>query len=378
MSVGPEAKNHGRTAVVTDGKYRASIAAVRALGRAGYHVVVTQTRGDIASDPAVFSSRFAAQCRWIEGSAADEGYPERLRELLRDYDRPVLFCVGAVTLNAVAREKEAFETICDFLIAQPEILHQLNDKEIVHRRCVELGIPVPRQYEGEPEGYPVVIKPHCGEKFGLKAAERYAVAKNKEEYETCMARMMAYDPAPIVQQKVEGDGMGASLLLDREGRLISALCHRRIREYPITGGPSTCCESLYDETMIDRAYRLLSSFGFVGMAMVEFKGDCVLEVNPRVWGSFPMTERAESPIVCHYARAAAGERVAYTPKDYKVGAKIRFTLNDGAAVLSALKRGRLNTFFSGTADLFRVEDALAAKDDPKPLRRYLRNSLLRR
>ena len=32
-----------KTALVTDGKYRSSIAAVRALHRAGYRVVVTQT-----------------------------------------------------------------------------------------------------------------------------------------------------------------------------------------------------------------------------------------------------------------------------------------------------------------------------------------------
>ena len=47
-----------RIAVVTDGKYRASIAAVRALGRAGYQVIVTQTRGDSPSEPPVFSSKY--------------------------------------------------------------------------------------------------------------------------------------------------------------------------------------------------------------------------------------------------------------------------------------------------------------------------------
>ena len=97
-----------KTAVVTDGKYRSSIAAVRALGRAGYRVIVTQTRGDCAHEPAVFASRYAAQCRWIEGSAADEGYADRLLELVRGYERPVLFCVGAVTLNTVARAREKF------------------------------------------------------------------------------------------------------------------------------------------------------------------------------------------------------------------------------------------------------------------------------
>ncbi|MBD5117696.1 MAG: ATP-grasp domain-containing protein [Clostridiales bacterium] len=366
------------TAVVTDGKYRTSIAAVRALGRAGYQVVVTQTRGDSALEPPVFASRYVSESRWLDGSAADPDYPDKLYELLAEYDHPVLFCAGAATLNAVAKQRERFAQVCGFLIASPEALDALNDKETVHRRCEELGIPVPKQYEGEPEGWPVIIKPHCGEKFGLKAKDRYAIANNAEEYAAKRAAMVKYDPNPIVQQKVEGTGAGASLLLDREGRLISAICHRRIREYPAAGGPSTCCESFYDEHMIDSAYRLLSSFGFVGMAMVEFKGEYVLEVNPRVWGSFPMTERASSPFVSRYARAAAGERLEYVPQDYQTGARMRFTLNDGAAMLDYLRHGRPGPFFQGMADWFRARDALSAKDDPKPLRRYVRGMLLKR
>ena len=41
-----------KTAVVTDGKYRASLAAVRALGEAGFSVVVTQTRQEAVHTPA--------------------------------------------------------------------------------------------------------------------------------------------------------------------------------------------------------------------------------------------------------------------------------------------------------------------------------------
>lgn len=364
--------------VITDGKYRSSIAAARMLGRSGRQVVVTQTRRDQRLEPPVFSSHYVREGRWLDGSAADPDYPDRLYALLAEYDRPVLFCAGAATLNAVARQRERFAQVCDFLIAPAEALDALNDKEAVHRRCGELGIPVPRSFDGEPDRYPVIIKPHCGEKFGLKAKDRYAVAHNGPEFAAKYAAMLQYDPRPIVQEKVAGTGAGASLLLDREGRLIAALCHRRIREYPASGGPSTCCESFYDEEMIDRACRLLSSFGFVGMAMVEFKGDCVLEVNPRVWGSFPMTERADSPFAVYYARAAAGERLDYRPGDYKTGVRMRFTLNDCAAMLDYLRHGRPGPFFQGMADWFRAGEALGARDDPAPWRRYLRNTLLRR
>ena len=296
-----------KTAIVTDGKYRSSIAAVRALHRAGYQVIVTQTRADVHAVPAVASSRCCAAFRWIDGAAADDGYADRLTALLETYDRPVLFCVGAVTLNTVAAQRERFARIADFLIAPRPVLDALNDKETVHARAQSLGIPVPRQYDGvPPERYPVVIKPHCGEK--IRPQGRRPLRRRRHAGGVC-ADPRAHAALRSVAHRAgqdRGPGIGVSLLLDRDGRMISALCHRRIREYPITGGPSTCCESFYDAALIDRAYRLLHSFGFTGMAMVEFKGDCLLEVNPRVWGSFPMTEAAQSPLVAHYARAAAG------------------------------------------------------------------------
>ena len=115
----------------------------------------------------------------------------------------MLFCAGAATLSAVAKQRERFAQACDFLIPTPEALDALNDKEAVHRRCRELGIPVPRSFDGEPDCYPVIIKPHCGEKFGLKAQDRYAQANNAQDYEVYRLLMSRYDPSPIVQEKVD-------------------------------------------------------------------------------------------------------------------------------------------------------------------------------
>lgn len=364
-----------QTVVVTDGKYRASIAAVRTLGRAGLQVAVTQTRDDIRGEPPVFASRYAAETHWIDGSTSDAEYADRLLAFLSRHDHPVLFCVGAGTLGAVARRREEFARICDFLIAEPEVLDRLNDKAEVWAQCSALGIPVPAQYEGEPDRYPVVIKPHCGEKLGLTAADRYAVAETPEEYAAFMEKMRQYDPAPLVQEKLVGDGVGVSLLLGRDSQLISAICHRRVREYPISGGPSTCCESFYDEKMIEVAYRLLREFSFVGMAMVEFKAGRVLEVNPRVWGSFPLTDCTDSPFALNYVRAAAEEKVDYTPCDYRAGVRMRFLLNDTLAMFSCLVHGQFRAFGEGVADVFRAKEALSDREDPAPMRRYLRQNL---
>lgn len=84
-----------KTALVTDGKYRSSIAAVRALHRAGYRVVVTQTRADVKSAPAVSVSKSCDDFRWIDGACADADYAEKLLSVLKEYEHPVLFLRSA-------------------------------------------------------------------------------------------------------------------------------------------------------------------------------------------------------------------------------------------------------------------------------------------
>ena len=115
-----------------------------------------------------------------------------------------------------------------------------------------------------------------------------------------------------------------------------------------------------------------------GMAMVEFKGDCLLEVNPRVWGSFPMTEAAQSPFTAHYARAAAGERVTYAAQDYRPGVRMRFLLNDTLAALHYLRAGRIGVFLRSIADLFTAKEALRCWGDNRVFWVYLKNSLFAR
>lgn len=366
-----------KTVIITDGKYRSSIVCARALGRAGYNVIVTQTAEE-AEDAPVFYSKYVSDRHLIEGSCKDRAYAERLLDVIKKYDTPALFCVGADSLNVISRNKDLFSPYCRFLICDPEVLDSLNDKEEIHKRCLELGLKVPEQYEDIPDSFPVVIKPHCGEKLGLTAAQRYKISYSPKDYRDKYKLIQRYDPKPIVQRKVEGDGMGACLLIDGEGRLINAVCHRRIREYPITGGPSSCCVSFYDKGIIDSAYRLLSSFGFVGMAMVEFKGEYILEVNPRLWGSYPMTECSSSHFTEDYVRAAFGETVGYQPDKFKTNVKMRFTLNDTLSILSHLKKGHIKEVIKGIGDIFTAKEALRSRDDMKPYRKYLTMSIMKK
>ena len=66
--------------------------------------------------------------------------------------------------------------------------------------------------------------------------------------------------------------------------------HRRLREYPVTGGPSALAESIYDPMLMEQGLKLLDNLQWHGVAMVEFKKDertgryVLMEINPKFCG----------------------------------------------------------------------------------------------
>ena len=49
--------------------------------------------------------------------------------------------------------------------------------------------------------------------------------------------------------------------------------HKRLREYPVTGGASTLWESVYNGRMNNITLDMMGGMGWHGVAMVEFKLD---------------------------------------------------------------------------------------------------------
>ena len=95
-----------KTVIITDGKYRSALAAARDLGRAGYRVLVTQTKADCASEPPVFASVFASG-RWIEGGVGDPEYPDRLFELINFVNDQSSMRISTGMLNDVLADAQA-------------------------------------------------------------------------------------------------------------------------------------------------------------------------------------------------------------------------------------------------------------------------------
>jgi len=101
----------------------------------------------------------------------------------------------------------------------------------------------------------------------------------------------------LLQERIIGEGVGVFALCWK-GETAALFCHRRLLEYPPSGGPSVLSESIpEDEAPVADACRLLEALQWSGAAMVEFKRHTdaqfyLMEINPRLWGSLELSVAA--------------------------------------------------------------------------------------
>ncbi|HSB71502.1 MAG TPA: ATP-grasp domain-containing protein [Candidatus Methylomirabilis sp.] len=325
-----------RRVLVLDGFWNKSLAAVRSLGRRGCFVAVGE-RTRLA--PAAFS-RFCRR-RFVHPSVV--GHPEAfLAALEREvsmggYD--VLLPMELSTQVLVTKNRERLEKKVRIPFADAELALRVHDKGFLACFAREHGIHSPATFlpAGPEEAaamapelpYPVLVKPrHSSGGRGILRVDREA------DFPARYARVHARDPRPIVQECIPpgGEALGVAVLMNFASEPRASFAYRRLREYPIAGGPSTLRESVWNPDLRETAERLLSLLGWVGVAMVEFKVDPrdgrpkLLEVNPRFWGSL------HHAIVCGvdfpfllYSLAVEGD-VARV-HGYRVGAKSRSLLH---------------------------------------------------
>ena len=387
-------------AIVTDVHYRMSLALIRDLAQAGVEVITCEQDRcrDSRTSPALGAlSRNVSRHVWLPGGT--DGL-EALLSLCRETGlgrdcRPALLPAGAATLALIAENRERFEPLCGLCVPTAEQLDLLNSKPRLAALAARLGVPLPESMApGEDldrfldrQGLPCVIKPACGEKLGLTAAARYAVASTREEARAAWERFsrLAGEP-PVVQGYLPGRALGCSVLA-RSGQVMAAICHQRIREYPVSGGPSSCCQCVEREDIRTYAARLTAETGLTGLAMFEFKEDRdgaprLLECNPRVWGTFPLTRVSGSGIPLLWCALAwnAGNPdnpaplPALTPPR---GRRMIFAASDLMAAAGYARRGSPGRALGALGDFLNpwVRDGLFEWGDMLPALAYFRSLL---
>jgi predicted ATP-grasp superfamily ATP-dependent carboligase len=254
----------------------------------------------------------------------------------------------------------------------------LSDKENLFRQAKKLAISMPETlfssdftsrdaliWESVRMGFPLVVKAaHSRARLsGKYVASSAMYANDPGELRTVLEKDPFDRTRCLVQKRIQGPGVGI-FLLARHGDVLARFAHRRIREKPPSGGVSVLCESIHPPTeALDAASRLISTIGWHGVAMIEFKWDAaenrpkLIEVNARFWGSLNLAIRAGVDFPFLLYQLALGERVV-GPAEYRIGLKSRWELGDLDHLLIRLKRDPGHLSLGGTR--LRKLDAVAA------------------
>jgi len=158
----------------------------------------------------------------------------------------------------------------------------LHNKQKLHKLAESIGIDTPISYKSYNESViPFVCKP-----VNLSSSKGVKYFFNKEDKKKhSNSEFSDY----IFQEYIEGFGCGYSVYA-KNGVIISGYGHKRLAEFPISGGTSVYRTGFYDDRMKDVAEKIFDKIKWTGFAMIEFKYTkdnrlVLIEVNPRIWGS---------------------------------------------------------------------------------------------
>ncbi len=268
-----------------------------------------------------FWSRYASRKFVIPDAATDPvGFYIGLKKALVSLscgpnNLPALLPMEDASLRVCLANEKELALVCRMILPPPGSFLIASDKKLTHDAAKKMGIPTPETLApATPEALAselslrrgeFVLKPTQGSgSSGIRYNERLSEAQAR-------AHWTRYGPI-LLQERIprEGQALGASLLFDSQGSFIAGFSHRRLREFPASGGPSSDREGILDESLISDSRKLLESLKWRGVAMVEWKVHPVtgqrllLEINPRFWGSLELAVRSGANFPLWYALLA--------------------------------------------------------------------------
>ena len=385
--------------LVTDGHFRKTLAVVRSLGQKGVQVTVGERTF-------LNTSFFSKYCTWRLVYPSPRQAPNQFIEFfLKEIERnhyDCLFPMEEETLLLLVKYHSDISRYTYLLSPDLKKIEFTRDKRNLMQFAETHGIPTPKTFQIAPEPFkvrgsrpeskkvedrppshrlrgldpgvdeipiPAVIKPRISSgSFGI------VYVKRKEDLLPSYQSVHERFPFPIVQEWIpDGGGVyGFSALFDEASNVKAAFVHKKLRMYPVQGGPSTLGEGVEHPWIMELGLSLLKSLNWVGVGMAEFKVDPrdgipkLMEVNPRFWGSLQLA--IVSGVDFPYLMLKMAKRESFEPVlRYAVGKRFRWLLlGDLLHFLNNPNRFHLDPSFFHFFDPNTSYDVLS-KDDPLPL-----------
>ena len=317
---------------------RIAVSIARSLERHGIPVDVAA----LSRDDVRLSSRAIRKFSYLpdyKNKAHD--FITTLIQLIESNRYSMLMPCSDTALTEVVRYYDRLESRLNVCSPEPKIIKRVLNKNDTLEYAQGCGIPIPVTYHisdisdlrdlRQTLRYPMIAKPLSKSKSShFKIRYFYGF----EEIEKAFSVDPQFGKNTLFQEYCSGEGVGIGTYI-HNGEPIAIYQHRRLKEYPSTGGVSVLAISEEpDPLLVEYSTRLLNAVGWEGIALVEFRFNrkerraTLMEINGRYWGSvasaiqagvdFPLYERQlvhqkKIPVCIRYRR---GLRVRWIAGDF--------------------------------------------------------------
>lgn len=309
-------------ALVLDATSRQSLAACRALGRAGYEVGA----GGYARGALAGYSRYTTRYHMLPSPFGPEDvFADGLEDVIRAFGYNVLIATDDGTLARLNGRPPSIATVPTLGPAFARLTDKLALAELGER----FGFDYPASYPAEePElvekaldavGLPAIVKARASavaRPDRVVPARGASVVRDRVAAHAAAKALAESGVPPIVQERVRWTEKMNAVVIRRGGESEFRYSHRALRELPPEGGIGVTLETvaLDDPSAAESLAaleRVCDAAGYEGLAQAEFyRGPgrtWLLDVNPRLWGSTWFIERLGLQPVERAVRAALGE-----------------------------------------------------------------------
>ena len=317
--------------LVTDGHSRAALQIVRSLGKLGLEVHVSEK---FSINPSFFSN-YASKSFVYPNPNDEESFVNSIKDYCIKNKIKIIFPVVDECLLAIVKHRHIFENVI-IPFADYDKIEIFRDKLKTVKLCEKLKIPHPKTFFSDNPDfediakklkYPILLKPRRGSgSRGIK------VVKNLIDFESSFGEVKSKYGTPLIQQFIpHGGACGTEMLFSNEG-LVASFSHYRIREYPISGGPSTFRRPIKSKLLNTLSEKILKEVDWYGPAMVEYRIDSrtnypmLMEVNGRYWGSLDCSIQAGIDFPKYHFKISNNQEVSIS--DYKLDVMSRWEIGD--------------------------------------------------
>ena len=304
-----------RALIVEGGAAQHVVAAARALAAAGWDVDVAAPNG------ASVRSR-AVGCRHaIPAPEADpDAFLAAVAELAQGYD--VVFGADDIEVLLLSAGRETIPAVVPYP-SHDAVVRAIDKLDLVEAaRHAGLVVPATRRATASALASlprPVVVKARLHWRAG-GAARRHQLAElccTPAATRRHAAAMTAAGAEPLLQERVDGELMALTTVIDRLGRPLAMVQRRR----PRLSARRTSCRAVtvpVDPDLAERALALLRDLGWTGLANLQFLRPPLgephlIDFNGRFYGSLALAVAAGVNLPDVWGRSALGEAVDPVP-----------------------------------------------------------------